>query len=202
MSDSGVPVFRGGSGTDCEEFIQAVYTYAFDKGKADDTKWIAAFAATRFAGPVLRWFARLNPDTRTDWLALQIALLDEYPSDHIDKSTNEASSLPAEATIPTPAAAAPAPSAPDIVPDPEEDVLRSTSSSGVAGTLVRIRLKGADGTFRGWLADSVRSRTVGSEITQTDSEALRLNINKINRHSNLYIVVRLYVNLINQGSDI
>ncbi|KIO16992.1 hypothetical protein M407DRAFT_33362 [Tulasnella calospora MUT 4182] len=109
LLNKGVPVFKGGSETDCEEFIRFVYTYAFDKGKAKDNNWIAAFAATRFSGPVLRWFARLSPDARTDWLALQVALLDEYHSDYIDKSTNEVSSSSAEATIPTPAAAAPAP---------------------------------------------------------------------------------------------
>ncbi|KIO26541.1 hypothetical protein M407DRAFT_24127 [Tulasnella calospora MUT 4182] len=189
MSDSDVPVFKGGSGTDCEEFIRSVHTYAFDKGKAEDNKWIAAFAATRFSGPVLRWFARLSPDARTDWLALQIALLDEYPADYIDKSTNEVSSSSAEATIPTPAAAAPAPApaplVPNAVPEPDADSLRS--SPGAKGTLVRIRLKGADGTFRGWLADNLRHR-VGSEVTETDSDALWFRIENVTRRSNLYIV--------------
>lgn len=184
MSDSGVPVFKGGSGTDCEEFIRSVYTYAFDKGKAEDNKWIAAFAATRFSGPVLRWFARLSPDARTDWLALQIALLDEYPADYIDKSTNEVFSSSAEATIPTPAAAAPPPPAPDAVPEPNADSLRSSSED--KGTLVRIRLKSANGTFRGWLADDLRHR-VGSEVTETDSDALRFRIERVSRRSNLYI---------------
>ncbi|KIO31820.1 hypothetical protein M407DRAFT_19327 [Tulasnella calospora MUT 4182] len=49
----------------------------------------------------------VSPDARTGWLAFQLALPDEYPPDYIDKSTNEVSSSSAEATNPTPAAAAP-----------------------------------------------------------------------------------------------
>lgn len=84
-----VPLFRGGSGTDCEEFIQSIYAYAFDKEKAEDNKWISAFVATRFSGPALRWFARLSPDVKADWNTLQVALLDEYPTDCVENNIND-----------------------------------------------------------------------------------------------------------------
>ncbi|KAG9025888.1 hypothetical protein FS837_004791, partial [Tulasnella sp. UAMH 9824] len=63
---SGVPIFRGGSGSDCEEFIRAVYAYAFEKDKTDDNKWIAAYAATRLSGKALRWYARQDNTVKAD----------------------------------------------------------------------------------------------------------------------------------------
>lgn len=72
-------MFRGRSGTDCEEFIRAVYTYALENDKTDDNRWIAAYAATRLLGKALRWFSRQDKTVKQDWSVLQVALLDQYP---------------------------------------------------------------------------------------------------------------------------
>ncbi|KAG9032058.1 hypothetical protein FS837_002818, partial [Tulasnella sp. UAMH 9824] len=61
-----VPIFRGGSGSDCEEFIRGVFAYAFEKDKTDDNKWIAAYAATRLSGKALRWYARQENTVKAD----------------------------------------------------------------------------------------------------------------------------------------
>ncbi|KAG8925607.1 hypothetical protein FRC00_003816 [Tulasnella sp. 408] len=87
---SGVPIFRGGSGSDCEEFIRAVYAYAFEKDKTDDNKWIAAYASTRLSGKALRWYARQDNTVKADWSALQVALLDQYPPSDDEEEDDEA----------------------------------------------------------------------------------------------------------------
>ncbi|KAG9040856.1 hypothetical protein FS837_013005 [Tulasnella sp. UAMH 9824] len=79
MADPGVPIFRGGSGSDCEEFIRAVYAYAFERDKTKDDEWIAAYAATRLSGKALRWYAQQDKAIKLDWSALQVALLNQYP---------------------------------------------------------------------------------------------------------------------------
>lgn len=75
-----VPIFRGGSGADCEEFIRSIYAYAFRQGKSNDYNWIANYVGTRLSGKALRWFAPLEPAMKWDWTALQVAFLNHYPS--------------------------------------------------------------------------------------------------------------------------
>ena len=81
-----MPIFRGGSGSDCEEFIRSVYAYALEKNKIKDHEWIAAYAASRLSGKALRWFARLDNAVKADWSALQVALLDQYPPSDDEES--------------------------------------------------------------------------------------------------------------------
>ncbi|KAG8913739.1 hypothetical protein FRC01_004410, partial [Tulasnella sp. 417] len=85
-----VPVFRGTSGSDCEEFIRAVYAFAFEKDRAKDDEWIATYAATRLSGKALRWYARQDKAVKLDWSALQVALLDQYPPSDDDDDDDDA----------------------------------------------------------------------------------------------------------------
>ncbi|KAG8907952.1 hypothetical protein FRB99_001460 [Tulasnella sp. 403] len=77
----GEPVFRGGSGTDCEDFVRDVRKRALSKGKHFDDEWIAYYAASCMTGAALRWFEQLEERTQKDWKLLRRALLDNYPSD-------------------------------------------------------------------------------------------------------------------------
>lgn len=72
--------FRGDDGNECEDFIQSVRIYAFEKGKHEDPKWMASYAATRLSGPALRWHSQLNTEIKKDWASLESALLEKYPA--------------------------------------------------------------------------------------------------------------------------
>ncbi|KAG8895753.1 hypothetical protein FRB99_000364, partial [Tulasnella sp. 403] len=72
-------VFKGGDGTECEDFIQSVRKYAFSEGKLDDKAWTALFASTCFSGKALRWHVALDNNTKTNWDLLEAALLEEWP---------------------------------------------------------------------------------------------------------------------------
>ncbi|KAG8950455.1 hypothetical protein FRC04_007470 [Tulasnella sp. 424] len=172
MADPGVPVFRGGSGSDCEEFVRAVYTYAFEKDKTEDNKWMATYAATRLSGKALRWYARQDNSVKMDWSALQIALLDQYPPSDDEDDVGPNAHLPPK-TVPTPAAAA-APSA---------GVATSAAGSAplsLAGKKItiseckkaRIRVEDTKGTAKGWISTSLGM--FSSQLTTNSDEALHV----------------------------
>lgn len=72
--------FYGKDGRECEQFIRSVQKLAFRAGKQDDSKWMANYAATCLDESALRWFLRLDEDTKNDWRLLSLALAEEYPA--------------------------------------------------------------------------------------------------------------------------
>ncbi|KAG9044240.1 hypothetical protein FS837_008575 [Tulasnella sp. UAMH 9824] len=125
------PLFFGGSGEEAEVFIHMVRERALDEGKQSDNDWIVGFASACFVGEALRWHASLEPSVQTDWISLQQALLLQYPR-------NEQENLPN--LIPTPAAAAAAPSlaiepgSPSLATEPGSPSLASESASPALAT--------------------------------------------------------------------
>lgn len=71
-------IFTGGSAEEAEDFIFAVKKHAYTNGKQKDNEWIASFASICFAKRALRWYERLDAETRNDWELLKRAILDEY----------------------------------------------------------------------------------------------------------------------------
>lgn len=76
--------FRGQGATECEDFINMVNRSAWSAGKTDDSKWIAGFAMSCFAGKALRWSMQLDNAIRADWTLLSRALLLKYTDDEGD----------------------------------------------------------------------------------------------------------------------
>lgn len=179
MADTGVPIFRGGSGSDCEEFIRAVYAYAFEKDKTDESKWIAAYAATRLSGKALRWYARQDNTVKVDWSALQVALLDQYPpSDDDEEEADEFKAQPWLNNVPTPAAAA-GPSAGVITIAASAPTPSSAKKATIADCKkARIRVEGKDGTAIGWI--SVHMGPFTSQLTTLPGDALQVKAKKVN----------------------
>ncbi|KAG9023102.1 hypothetical protein FS837_005961, partial [Tulasnella sp. UAMH 9824] len=173
-----VPVFRGGSGSDCEEFVQAVYAYAFERDRAKDDEWIATYAATLLSGKALRWYAKQDKSVKLDWSALQVALLDQYPpSDDEDEEDAaigpRAQPLPRD--IPTPAAAgAPSIGVPTAAaPAPAPPFVQPITVSGCKKA--RIRVDDMNGTAKGWVSMNFQASywtTNLSDLLQVKAETI------------------------------
>lgn len=73
------PSFRGGSGSECEEFISSVRKAAFNVGKVNDDGWQAGYASACLSGAALRFYEDLPENTQTSWKLLRAALLSKYP---------------------------------------------------------------------------------------------------------------------------
>ncbi|KAG9019842.1 hypothetical protein FRB90_003431 [Tulasnella sp. 427] len=104
-------VFRGDSDQEAESFIRAVNVQAFKQGKSKDKDWITTYASAAFSGKALRWYRRLPATTRTDWEALQEAILD-------NEWGEESSSVAPTPASPPSAAAAAAPPPPTVASPP------------------------------------------------------------------------------------
>lgn len=79
--------FRGDDGNECEDFIQSIRSHVFEKGKHEDQKWMASYAATCFSGPALRWHTQLDNNVKQDWALLETALLERFPAAPISEKT-------------------------------------------------------------------------------------------------------------------
>ncbi|KAG8905293.1 hypothetical protein FRB99_000266 [Tulasnella sp. 403] len=114
--------FKGIDGAECEEFINAVRSKAFEANKDEDPVWMARYASTCFVGNALRWHISLDKETRSDWTLLESALMQKYPPVDAEPPPDEATSAPQVSTalIPTPAAAPP--QVPTLVHPPPEKV--------------------------------------------------------------------------------
>ncbi|KAG8950454.1 hypothetical protein FRC04_007469 [Tulasnella sp. 424] len=178
MADPGVPVFRGGSGSDCEEFVRAVYTYAFEKDKTEDDKWMASYAATRLSGKALRWYARQNNSVKMDWSALQVALLDQYPPPDDENDVGLNTQLP-PGTIPTPAAAtAPAAGVATGAAGPAPIFLPGSQITIFGCNKARIRVEDKDGTVKGWMSTALGP--FRSHLTSSSDNALHVKAYIVN----------------------
>lgn len=105
------PAFTGSDGAEAEVFIQCIRKRAFDqvrlkisglncfwdphaerlslvKGKQDDNRWIAQYAATCFIKEALRWFEDLDEEMQNDWRLLRKAMLAKWPAPGGRKSTS------------------------------------------------------------------------------------------------------------------
>ncbi|KAG9021155.1 hypothetical protein FS837_007523 [Tulasnella sp. UAMH 9824] len=156
LSYAGVPVFHGGTSSDCEEFIRAVYAYAFEKDKAEDDKWIAIYAASRLSGQALRWYARQDKAVKLDWSALQVALLDQYPPSDDDGRKEdvaiESTAQPLPTNVPTPAAAAASPAG-ALTNSRMASIFPWVKQITVSGCKkARIRVETENGTVKGWIS--------------------------------------------------
>ncbi|KAG9013423.1 hypothetical protein FRB90_006069 [Tulasnella sp. 427] len=78
--------FRGGSGSDCEEFISNVRKAAFNVEKLNDDGWQAGYASACLSGDALRFYEGLPEETQASWKLLRTALLEKYPAPLIDVS--------------------------------------------------------------------------------------------------------------------
>ncbi|KAG8906177.1 hypothetical protein FRC00_012770, partial [Tulasnella sp. 408] len=74
------PSFRGGSGSECEEFISSVRKAAFNVGKVNDDGWQAGYASACLSGEALRFYEDLPENTQTSWKLVRAALLSKYPA--------------------------------------------------------------------------------------------------------------------------
>lgn len=88
-SHPSVPAFRGDNSTECETFIEAMRNFAYRQSRQNDDKWMAEYAATKMSGKALRWHIRLDSATRTSWKVLEVALIDEWPSDSEQEDDDE-----------------------------------------------------------------------------------------------------------------
>lgn len=52
---------------------------AFLQGRSDDDRWLAQYASTCFNGNALLWYSELEPETRSSWAMIRLALLRRYP---------------------------------------------------------------------------------------------------------------------------
>ncbi|KAG8921392.1 hypothetical protein FRC00_008690, partial [Tulasnella sp. 408] len=176
-----VPIFRGGSGSDCEEFIRAVYAYAFEKDKTDDNKWIAAYAPTRLSGKALRWYARQDNTVKADWSALQVALLDQYPPSDDEEEDDEADkpkAQPLPKNVPTPAAAAGPSAGANNIAAPPPISLSAKKAAIARCKKARIRVEDKDGVAKGWI--SIPMGPFASQVTTVPGEAVHVKAEKVN----------------------
>lgn len=80
LNDTVYPSFRGGSGTECEEFISSVRKAAFKVGKSNDDGWQAGYASACLSGDALRFYEDLPEATQTSWKLLRAEILAKYPA--------------------------------------------------------------------------------------------------------------------------
>ncbi|KIO28416.1 hypothetical protein M407DRAFT_22462 [Tulasnella calospora MUT 4182] len=122
-------IFTGGSAEEAEDFIFAIKKRAYSKGKHKDNVWITEFISICFAKKALRWYIRLDPETRNDWELLQRAILDEYEEISIPSSL-----------VPTSASTLQGP------------VLKTVPAAGPPIRTGRIRVDSAFDQVRGYIA--------------------------------------------------
>jgi len=72
-------VFDGRGSEGAANFIRDVRKRAFAEGKLRDDEWMIDFVITCLDGDALRWHLELPLDVRKDWVALQMAFLNQYP---------------------------------------------------------------------------------------------------------------------------
>ncbi|KAG8892143.1 hypothetical protein FRB99_002922, partial [Tulasnella sp. 403] len=102
--------FQGIDGAECEAFINAIRSKAYEEGKDEDPRWMARYAATCFIGSALRWHIKLDKEIRNDWALLEDALIDKYPPVEEEISSEETRvTHTSTALVPTPPTVAPPP---------------------------------------------------------------------------------------------
>ncbi|KAG9020867.1 hypothetical protein FS837_007802, partial [Tulasnella sp. UAMH 9824] len=197
--------------TDCEEFIRAVYTYAFENDKTDDKRWIAAYVATRLLGKALRWYSRQDKTVKQDWSALQVALLDQYPPSDDEEDVAKETKAQQLPNVPTPAAAAPpfaglvtavgppknvptpaaAAASPNEAPIPviKAPVFPSVKQITISSCCkARIRVEDQRGTVQGWISDDMTST---NQLTDNPREALHVKAKKVNSGPTTLLVLNV-----------
>ncbi|KIO17952.1 hypothetical protein M407DRAFT_32367 [Tulasnella calospora MUT 4182] len=169
-------IFTGGSAEEAEDFIFAIKKRAYSKGKHQDNAWIRDFVSICFAKKALRWYVRLDPETRNDWELLQRAILDEY----------EETSIPSS-LVPTSASVLQGP------------VLKTIPAAGPPLRTGRIRVDSAFDQVRGYIAKTFYDHnwcTVTADQNTASIFDLDVSAQTIKFQGNTddYLTVRAYEN--------
>lgn len=72
--------FDGTDGEDASVFLRDVKRIAFAQGRQRDHEWLIDYTESCLAGAALTWFLGLNNDLLDNWRALQMALINRFPS--------------------------------------------------------------------------------------------------------------------------
>ncbi|KIO29814.1 hypothetical protein M407DRAFT_21065 [Tulasnella calospora MUT 4182] len=139
-------VFRGSSPEECETFVSTIRKRALAEKKHRDDEWIAYLASSCFVGDAFYWYEDLDKEIQDDWSRLRPALVARIAVSQV--------SVP-PITIPTPAAAPPAPNS---IPMTRKG---------------RLKVLGLNGRFRGYVAARIED---GKYRSLTDTAELALSV--------------------------
>ncbi|KAG9020021.1 hypothetical protein FS837_008658, partial [Tulasnella sp. UAMH 9824] len=169
LSHAGVPVFQGGTSSDCEEFIRAVYAYAFEKDRAEDDKWVATYAATRLSG---RLCADQYPPSDNDGSKEDVAI--------------ESTAQPLPTNVPTPAAAAVSPAG-VLINSRMASIFPWVKQFTVSGCKkARIRVETENGTVKGWIS---KHMTLNRQLAYKTNESLHVRAEEVNSGPTALIIL-------------